>query len=185
MNRSLIKLHQQELEHIINPPINTIIEQLGGSQVKSHLLDGFMPGEQLYDNLEHMLGELKTVAITITYKQKYQMMENEDMRKILISTLAWIHNLHNIDIKTILVPDEDINGNYHYHGVIQIKRKDIRKFKKYITLFNGYMKLRYIEDTTKWQEYIMKSFTGQHVKCPEPIYNKEELQQLSIDFETI
>ena len=128
----MIKLHQQELEHIINPLTNTIIEQLGGSQAKSHLLDGFMPGDpqEIY---EEIVKDKKALAITVTYKPKYQMLENEDMRKIVISNLSWIYNNPHISCQTLLVPDEDINGNYHYHGVIVIRRKDIRKFKRYMT----------------------------------------------------
>lgn len=180
----MIKLHQQELEHIINPPRNTIMEQLGGSQTKSHLLDGFMPGDtqQVYDLYSN---DKKALAITITYKPKYQMLENEDMRKILISNLSWIHNQQYIDNKLLLIPDEDINGNYHYHGLIIIKRKDIRKFKRYMTLFNGYIKIRYIEDTTKWKDYIFKSYTGNHPKCEEQLYDKQELETLSILYSTI
>lgn len=185
MSRSIIKLQQQEIEHIINPPTNTIIEQLGGSQAENHLLDGFMPGDCVRCVIINYLKQLRSIAITITYKPRYQMIENEEMRKILISNLAWIHNHINISFNIILVPDEDINGNFHYHGIIQIKRKDIRKFKKYITMFNGYMKTSYISDTTKWQEYILKSFTGNHPKCEEQIYTQKEIQELSIHFETV
>lgn len=179
----MLKLHQQEIEYLIEPPKNTIIEQLGGRQ-ESPLLDGFMPtAPHMEDVIEKMLEDRRALAITITYKPRYQMCEEDIMRKILISNLAWIHNHIDISYTLGLVPDEDVNGNYHYHGVIVIKMKDIKKFKKYITMFNGYMKTSYIEDTNKWKEYVMKSYTGRNPKRPEQIFTLDEIDRLGIVYD--
>lgn len=187
----MLRLHSDEIQNIISP-IQTTIADLMGARQKSQLLDGFMPGAtsgttiRFYrEQVTNITNNLRGLAITITYKPGYQENEEEVMKKILISNLAWIHNNQNIDFKVALIPDQDINGNFHYHGSIIIKRKDIRKFKKYITMFNGYMKFRYITETELWEKYIWKSYTGQHKKQQEPIYEKEDIEQLSLVYDCL
>lgn len=96
-------------------------------------------------------------AITITYNQGLRDKYEEDgLRRVLKNTIGIICFNHLIECRMILLPDVDEGGNFHYHGVINMRNQDRVKFKRNITRSIGFMKMQCITDVGKWQEYCYK-----------------------------
>lgn len=132
------------------------------------LLDETLPEEGVFDRI---INDKSASAITITYKTIFRDNYTEQqLRKQLIYTLNKIGFNKNIPFETMLIPDIDINGNYHYHGVVIMPIKYRPAFKKLITLYIGFMKFDYINDIEGWKKYCYKP----------DIFNKKEIAELQI-----
>lgn len=129
--------------------------------------------EQIYDEI---INSKSGSAITITYNQLLRdSFEEKQLRQHLINTIHTLSFNKDIPIEIYLIPDMDIGGNFHYHGVVIIPTKHTAVFKRNITKYVGFMKFDYISDVEGWRNYCYK-------KEPKytPVYTQEEIDKLEI-----
>lgn len=130
-------------------------------------------GESLEEEYMSMITD-KSVAITITFQPKYQFLPEVRLRDIVTDVLK------TLGIKrAYLYPDLDNNDKFHYHGILDIKKKDRHKVKRLISLHVGYIKFDYIKDEEGWFLYMRKpqGFMSREHKVPltEAVYDDDDI----------
>lgn len=150
-----------------------IIRWFEGGQSSGYLMELCPPEATPISKFKELIENKKFSAITMTYKPEYQTtFTEEDNRKILKNAIKTISFNHDIPIEIVLLPDCDEGGNFHYHGIVSMPIKYRPRFKKEITKYIGFMKLKYIDNIEKWTNYCFK--------VEEPIYTNEEINTLGI-----
>lgn len=147
---------------------------------RSDYLIDLRPWKDIKAEMQERINNISYTAITITFKTS--LCNALDEQQLMHMVVVF---LNESSVKHFtLFPDVSPSGQFHYHGVIQIKTKDKPLFKRRITRNIGFVKLDYISDTEGWYKYCRKAkgFCSKEHPEPleEPIYTREELTRLLI-----
>lgn len=160
---------------------------------KFNYLMNLRPFKDVEDELFARANGVHYSAITITYKPQHRdNLDEQGLRHLLVTQFS---NLPEIKHYT-LFPDVDDAGNFHYHGVVEIRVKDRPKVKRILTERIGFIKIEYITDPVHWCDYCRKdkgfetrkfdkykNITKNEfikTKLQEPIYTEEEIVRLLV-----
>lgn len=111
----------------------------------------------LKERFDFYCNSLKYSAFTLTFREVIrQNWKEAEIQKLTNNFMkSWQYDYES-KLEWMLLPDIDEGGNFHYHGVIRIPRVSICKFKRNITKYLGYIKIRGIESPQKWLNYCYK-----------------------------
>lgn len=128
-----------------------------------------MEHKKYYDNL---IEDPKTQAFTLTFNQQLRDIYDETILRDIAKDIMEFFPIK----KYLLYPDIDLNGNFHYHGVINMLTKDKPKMARYTKLYSGYIKFKYITDPEKWYKYMRGT---EDIKDDEKLFNhpKEKIYE--------
>lgn len=125
------------------------------------------PTEELTDvGKERMIKDLKFdtmcnskkhVAFTLTFREILRLhWKEQELSQLVNNTLKGWKYLYYDKLEWMLLPDIDSSGNFHYHGCIRIRRDLMPKFKRNMTKKLGFIKMKYIDNPSKWYAYCFK-----------------------------
>lgn len=174
-NKKIKKEIEDKTNNIIQLDINKFFEEeaRGGIRLLDRMPHQKRDVEFPLELLEQYTNSKRFSAITMTFKPFHHMNLDELKMKILLkNTINSICFNHQIPVEILLLPDCDENGNFHYHGVIDLPNKYRPTFKRLITKFIGFMKFDYISNPSGWYEYV--------IKPEKKIYTEEEVKIYTI-----
>lgn len=117
---------------------------------------------------EDVVESPRTEAITITFKEELRLKFDERRLSSLISDVMEFFPIEEY----IILPDVDLNGNYHFHGILKMLKKDKPKMKRYMTKHVGFIKYSYISEPDGWWDYCRKT--------KDMVYTDDDIVQLCV-----
>lgn len=144
----------------------------------STYLMNYRPWGDILDELTSRTNNIKYTAITVTFKTQYR----DELEEIQLCRMLYVALKTSVEIRAFtLLPDVDNRGNFHYHGVINIRKADMPKVKKRLTRQVGFVKFDYIGNPEGWIAYVLKEkgFTSkEHIEpLDEAIFTIGEKQK--------
>ena len=121
-------------------------------------LDRMPPSyEEVYRQFYGMVNDRSYSSFTVTFNPVIRdSLDELGSKRLLKNFLKNVFYEVPADVYTILIPDCDEGGNFHYHGVIKMPIKYRPKFKKIMTKNIGFVKIKYITDPEGWTKYCFK-----------------------------
>lgn len=94
--------------------------------------------------------------ITITFKQRYRDILNDDeIHNLISSYMKWAYDFLNLNY-ILLIQEYGDNNNLHYHGLIRGKAKYLSQLKGLLNRRFGRNTIRCIRNTLRYTDYLLK-----------------------------
>jgi len=118
------------------------------------------------------------LALTVTFREDLRdTYEEVALRDIMMDVLDIT------ECQYVMMPDIDERGNYHYHGVINLRHRERVRIKRLFTKPIGFIKFSLISDIDAWLKYMRKDkeFKSKEHPVPlkEPILTNLEIEELT------